>query len=323
MSSEIEVRHGKLTRFLCQELLFEYLTGQLAERRREDVESFLSTCHDSRRELENMMKGLEYASKVAQIEVSSEYHQALLGFEPNWKKRIREMTLWSSQRGWRALPLIFLTLAIALGLIVTKPWKPPTPGTQTLVDSHIIEPPPTETRALPRTILPEVPNLKLAGLPPAPSVPPAIVGTQAAADTPPLVQAPHLTETPASLTKPKPIEVQTQEVLIGTGKGFIYRGDIRVKDFATVWPAIRSKITELDGEAAGSVELGWLRHPNESYFHFSIPESNLSSFEEFLKTFGPVRIVKERHPRVMPKGQIRIILTVKDGEAHEGAAQAP
>lgn len=108
------------------------------------------------------------------------------------------------------------------------------------------------------------------------------------------------------------------------GRGFLYRAEINVNDFMNSWPSIRDKIVALGGKVAGNVELGWLRRPNEAYFHFSLPESNLNELEIFLGTFSPVRFSKERHPRVMPEGQIRIIMTVKDGMTHhEAPPEAP
>lgn len=74
---------------------------------------------------------------------------------------------------------------------------------------------------------------------------------------------------------------------------------------------------------AGGKELGWLRRKDEAYFHFSLPESNRAELELFLNTFGTVQFSDEHHPRVMPKGQIRIILTVKDGSTDEGPSETP
>ena len=50
---------------------------------------------------------------------------------------------------------------------------------------------------------------------------------------------------------------------------------------------------------------------NESYFHFTLPESNRDELIKYIKTFGPVRMLKEKHPVVMPQGKIRIILILR------------
>jgi hypothetical protein len=114
----------------------------------------------------------------------------------------------------------------------------------------------------------------------------------------------------------EPGEERLKEPIAGM-RGSLTRGEIDVNDFSNSWQAIRDKIIALDGKVAGNVELGWLRRPDQAYFHFTLPESNYSELELYLSTFGPVRFSKERHPRVMPEGQIRIILTVKDAVTHE------
>lgn len=313
---KLENKHAKLTRFLCQELLYEYVSGSLKGPRQKDLEEFLPTCRDSQRELENLMKGLQYAKDVAQIQVSPSLHQALLKFEPGWKKSLREWSLWSSQRGWRMLPYAFIGLAIALGLGVTKPWKKAvSPPIELAETAHVPHADPESKAALPQiapvttTATPERPT---------PVSPTGVLAPE----------TPAATTTAAAPPKPepvaeakKPVEEFTQPA--GTGKGSILRGELTVEEFAAAWPSIRDKVITLGGKAAGNVELGWLRRPTESYFHFSLPESNYRELESFLKTFGPVQIHKERHPRVMPEGQVRIILTVKDGGKDEGAAEAP
>jgi hypothetical protein len=344
-----ETRHTKMTRFLCQELLYEYATGQLDDSRRRDMDEYLATCHDSRRELENLKKGMAYCASVTEITVSPSLHQALLGFEPLWKKRLRGWTLWSSQRGWRLLPYAFIFLALGLGLAVTQPWRDHRRPELILAEHKASEQksnegalptalakageikapeeakPAQPLAAAPSVMAPaEAPTVPVVAAPIAVTPVPAV----AAASTPPPEPArPAAAASAAARAKAEEANADdraSDEHLPGSGKGELLRGEIAVGDFGAASPAIRDKIISLGGKAAGSVELGWLRRPNESYFHFSLPESNYEDLESFLKTFGPVRIKKERHPRVMPEGQIRIILTVKDGgESNEGEAEAP
>jgi hypothetical protein len=44
-----ETESTKLTRFLCQELLYEHVTGKLDPRRSQEVVEYLKGCHDSQR----------------------------------------------------------------------------------------------------------------------------------------------------------------------------------------------------------------------------------------------------------------------------------
>jgi hypothetical protein len=75
-------------------------------------------------------------------------------------------------------------------------------------------------------------------------------------------------------------------------------------------PKIVVQIKELGAEKAGEVELGWKRGTGR-YFHFAIPEANEARLLEVLRAYGPVRISKDVHPRVMPAGQLRFILWIE------------
>ena len=93
-------------------------------------------------------------------------------------------------------------------------------------------------------------------------------------------------------------------------KGFVYRAFMTLSNLDEVGPKIADNIRELGGEKAGEVELGWKRGTGR-YYHFSLPEESEEKILEELRAYGPVRISKDPHPRVMPKGKIRFILWVE------------
>ena len=119
--------------------------------------------------------------------------------------------------------------------------------------------------------------------------------------------------------KPKPAKPRL--------KGFVYRVYMDLGDLDYVTEQIRAEIQTLGGKKAGKVRLGW-RKPKGSYFHFSMPEVNYDTLVDKLKAFGPVRIFKDPHWKVMPQGEIRFILWVEDKDLKEatqtsgGAASA-
>lgn len=113
-----------MTRFLCQELLYEYMTGALDPAREKDVREYLPTCRESQREFERLARAMEYTDKAAAARVSPNLHQALLSFEPTWRKRLRELSTSSAPRAWVLLPYVFVLVTIAIGLIVWRPWDP-------------------------------------------------------------------------------------------------------------------------------------------------------------------------------------------------------
>jgi hypothetical protein len=332
LNLEGDFKRKRLSKFLVQEMLYEFVTHQLDSAREKEITDYLETCRDSQRELENLSKGLRYTQVAGQLKISMSLQEALENFEPQWKKQLRAWTLWSSQRGWKVLPYVFVVAVIGLGLFITKPWQVK-PNESVLLAEQIRKEPDMEPKAkAPPT--PAAPSVPVAAIGPSPTVTPepSVIPEpspmpstlQAIAQKLPVIKG--LAPAPAPpVAEEKPSDgAVAQDSEEQMGRGFLFRSEITVNDFMNSWPAIRDKIVAMGGKVAGNVELGWLRRPTEAYFHFSLPESNLNELEIFLGTFGPVRFSKDRHPRVMPQGQIRIIMTVKDGMTqHETPPASP
>lgn len=97
-------------------------------------------------------------------------------------------------------------------------------------------------------------------------------------------------------------------------RGFVYRMSMPTSKVEAITPDVRAKIEALGGKKAGEVELGWKRRSG-SYFHFAMPESGYDTLVEYLRGHSPVRIQKAPHRRIMPAGQIRIILWLEHDTA--------
>ncbi len=274
-----------MTKFLCQELLYEYLSGSLDERRCADIENYLSTCRESQRELDRLKRGIEYGHKALQVRVSQPLHEALMNFEPQWRKTLRQWNLMSSQRGWRLLPYVFVSATLVTGLFALKPWNR-LPSNEAVLAEQAGMATSMEPRELPADAPVEVEAI--------PGLIPQIQPSQS-------VSAP---------TSEEAEERVNEAPLANTG--LLNKARMEVTGFADAWPAIKDKIAALGGKAASSVELGTLKTPSEAVFHFSLPESNLNELNTFLGSFGPVRFTTEKASRVMPEGKIRIMLMVKD-----------
>lgn len=119
----------------------------------------------------------------------------------------------------------------------------------------------------------------------------------------------------AAPLKPRLVETPKQEVAETkpATQGMLFRILMNKSDIEALAPELANKIVALGGKKAGEVEIGW-RQPGQNYFHFSIPEANYEQLLSALAAIGPSRIYKSPHPRVMPEGVMRIILTIKDGE---------
>lgn len=120
----MDANNRKLTRFFCQELLYEFMSGNLDMEKQKSMDDYLTGCRESQRELERLNRGLQYSSVASRLGVSQELREALLNFEPQWKRTWLAWTHWTSRRGWRALPYIFLLLTLGLSLFLLKPWRP-------------------------------------------------------------------------------------------------------------------------------------------------------------------------------------------------------
>lgn len=93
-------------------------------------------------------------------------------------------------------------------------------------------------------------------------------------------------------------------------KGFVYRAFMTLDNLEEIAPKIKDDIIALGGEKAGEVELGWKRGTGH-YYHFAISDENEKKMLERLQVYGPVRLSKDPHPRVMPAGKVRFILWVE------------
>jgi hypothetical protein len=99
-----------------------------------------------------------------------------------------------------------------------------------------------------------------------------------------------------------------------TGQGFLYRGTLTASNAVVITPKLIAKMDSMGARKAGEVNLGW-KKGNSFYFHFTIPESKFAELEKSMGEYGALSLQKEKHPRVMPDGIVRIIILVN--EAHQ------
>lgn len=370
-----------MTRFFCQELLFDYITGELTPERRAEVEAFLKTDDVCREDLARIKKAIGYCEQLAQIRTPDEWVARWQNLPPALAKRISNWEHRIVAKLWMALPYTVSFTVVALGIVIFKPWRTlyrkdvvvwsasqnPSASKATVTPIEPPSPMPvTEVAANP------VPSPSTAPPPPQPTPPlanlPAKPGpvVQAMKDTHQAIQKAEQ-DSKDSLIKseelgpPEKIE-ETVTTIFGPPreqkaiavaaapapsnvpsageaadaapedkpsplheavKGELYRWFLNTDDLEAVTSEIKQKIVALHGEKARKVELGWQSKNDESYFHFTLPESNQDELVRYIKTFGPVRMLKEKHPVVMPQGKMRIILIVKeDAQAQKVSAPA-
>ena len=299
-------RQRQLTRFMAREMLLDYAETRLDDDRKRGLEEYLPKDKDAQRELEAIKGALAYCNDLAKIQVgaqiAAEIEQTKLG-----------LAKWTERLAWRNWPevarwtmeavLVSAVVAAVVSLLpvqkLTK-WLPS--SSQELVLSEI-ENKPVEDSSGERDTIVEALSRPVPDAVSTPIVaPPAVYGPTtaeliAATQSEPAAQVDEQEEAP-----PKPEKAP---------KGFVYRAFMASGQIDESTTGAKDLILSLGGERAGQVDLGW-RKNSGTYFHFSIPESNYETLLEGLRTFSPVRIYKDPHWRVMPEGQIRLILFIED-----------
>lgn len=339
-------RKRAMSRFHAQELIFDYVEDNLDPDRRRAMEEYLPTCRRTQEALVAVRTASQYSARMARIEVSPEIIQQVQETKLGWSKWAERLSWrnWPEVARWSAEAVLiaatFATLISLLPLHKIARWMPK--PAQELVLAEVDKarddlmvndpaesmkevPPPTSPSAAPQVLPPSTSTpIPAAATLPQPSAPPAKPVAEVPA--PPTAKIPPSNPTPAEVHDPDPGALQKPgaktEAVAGEEnrdiqdgekgpRGLVYRAYMATGQIVETTDAVRDLILRLDGDRAGQVELGW-RKSTGTYFHFTLPESNYESLLAGLRAYSPVRIYKDPHWRVMPEGQIRLILFVED-----------
>ena len=340
-----KIRRRKLTPFLCQEMLFDYALDLLDADRKAAVEEFLKNDQECRAILEGVHAAIAYTQNLGRTRINSEVKTHLRDAE-NAVSLGRKYTSW---REWpETLRWSITALAISFvvaGFVAIVPWhKLPSWKSKNAAnvvelaelsrtgDGHSDTPPETadnETDASDQGSGDEEMGDVVAAAPPPPAlhkpevVPPKILAQATPAPTPiergktaptpgptATVAVAATAATPSTSAVSDTDDSPSPSKKEAKPKGFVYRAFMNIGNLEDIGPKIADHIVELGGEKAGEVELGWKRGTGR-YYHFSLPEDSEEKLLEKLRAYGPVRISKDPHGRVMPQGQVRFILWVE------------
>lgn len=318
----------KLTRFLCQELLLDYILGNLDQGRKKAVEEFLPTCKDTQKEYEILKRGYDYAHNLHDLQIQKTLVEELFAIQSPTEHLQQKLSWknWPETLRWISEALI-ISIVVAF-FAVMIPWPKlaqmmpkrsqdlvlAEAGRETVEKQKVDDSKKEPEKALPADMkvaeeAGSTPNPNKPAEVEAPGVAPAVEPEKNVANTAKNIAAKIVSnmavpeEGPTTVERPK-------------GKGELYRAFMNIQNLEEFAPQITQEIIKLGGEKAGQVELGW-KKPGGHYYHFTLSESDYDKLLTSLGAFGPVRISAEPHPRVMPKGKIRIILWV-EGPAGSG-----
>jgi len=293
--------------FFCQELIPLQAFGKLDAERVKQVKSHVESCRACKIFQEQVNHGLEIVGKLKVLEPS----QSLEKFVSAHQTLTRDLFQRLRWRNWppgMRWTTELAGFAIALVLVVEFfPWNK-------LVRKF--EPLPQKVAE----VGPATPNAK-------PSPPPKAQAGVAGAPEQVAKNSASPAPTPVLVPSPKPAETSTAAAAIALQqkpeiptqtkapepiqKGYIYRGEMTLNSAFPEPDTIRLTIESLGGEKAGQVRLGW-KQQSGRYYHFTMPENKYEVLVNRLKAIGDLRIRKEPHPRVMPRGVARVILTVEE-----------
>ena len=303
-------KQRKLSRFLCRELLYDYIENILDEDRKRAVEDFLKQDQEISHELEAMRQAQKYCEALSKTRLSGERIEQLSAIKPkvelildrfSWKN-------WPDPLKWSTQALAISAVAMVIGL--SLPWYkigglvelgrqkdkqaelPPFEVAGLVTDGDTDY----ETEGRVKEVLSEKEDS--SDEPSSPEVEQAEMPEE----------APRVAAIPETQPKPEPEKKKQEEPAL---QGMLYRILMSHHQTQKITVDIREKIRSFGGSRAGQVELGW-RRENGNYFHFSIPEKHYDEFIAFLENYGSMTVYKNPHERVMPEGIRRIILWIED-----------
>jgi anti-sigma factor RsiW len=335
----------KLTPFLCHEMLYDYAAGSLDEERRQAVDEFLKTDAEGQRLLESVKRGMGYLESLSQTGLKPEALAQLMDSESalSLGRKYSSWRQWPETLRW-SITAIIISASVA-SVVAAVPWGSfnlfkPKKAQDTVELAQIpnggivnLEPAnPSQAHEAPNEEESEigVPPSELPGSLPHPGQSAkqvAVRGDGEEEDVPideeeshPASGAKHQAPAPTPAAKVAaaaalPIEATEaiEDKKEAKPKGFVYRAFMSLHELDTVGPKITDEVRGLGGEKAGEVELGWKRGTGR-YYHFALPEANEERLMEKLRAYGPVRISKDPHPRIMPRGQVRFILWIESSD---------
>ncbi|MBO9665668.1 MAG: hypothetical protein J7501_02505 [Bdellovibrio sp.] len=306
----------EMSPFIGHELLYDYLSGILDDERKNAVEDHVKFSRDAQLDLNKIQNGEAYAKQLAdtvvsqpiieQINLPSTYLTVLMQ-KSNFDR-------WPQGLKWGLEALVVVSVIVVL--LTVAPWQKVLQlgigsGNKEVILAEVSKegtPAPTPSEEKPQFVDEEPKTAKPLQTPQplsTPEISPAKTVAAKAAATKPV---PTPTPTPSAA----PVAKKEEDKAEATSGGFLYRGELAVTNLAVVGPKITEKIKELGGRKAGGVELGWQKAPTSTYYHFTLPEAKYQELSNFLGTYGKAHLNKEKHPRVMPDGIIRLIITVDE-----------
>ncbi len=310
----------EMSEFHCRELLFAYSEGLLSSEAAEEVEQTLRKFPALQQELEALRRANAYLEQLSSLQLDPGPMNSMLDNLGLWTR----FRVHLNPRNWpdgvkiASEAMLLLVSLFMVGVLV--PWDlvkdkldifSATQGprieapVQVQQEEPQLEASPSEEPAeLAHEVLPDIQ--------------PAAISTIPSADAPTVGDdspAVAVAENDEGVDDSVDVEEgsgheEPEPQVAAAGRGEVYKLFMNLSNLDVLTPEIADRIRELGGAKAGQVPLGW-RRTNGSYFHFSIDENNYEALQTMLKEYGSLRVIRDAHSRVMPKGVRRMILWIE------------
>ncbi len=296
------MKKRELSEFMTQELLYDYVNGLLDHERKKSVEEALEKSDDIKADLQTIERGIEYLDNLSKIDVSTilaqEVSQRITYF--GQIKIMMSYENWPPFVKWTLEAVLVISFVIIVSLLA--PWGQFKDFIMRSKTSDLIlaELPKSESNG-PSESLNSIEKVEKGHFEDE---------GEEKKTTKPIGTAPVL-ENPKTVA---PLSAVTNSTEEQKKQGFVYRGILSIVNVEVGTSKLKDMIVELGGRKAGEVELGWRRNEGDYYFHFTIPESKFDRLQENFKTLGTVKLSKDPHPRIMPDGILRMIITTEESK---------
>lgn len=300
------MKKRQLSPFMTQELLYDYVMGHLDPERKRLVEDEIQKSPEIQEDLARIKSGISYIDQLTKTELANALLESVSRKMTYWSQMQKTFSIenWPPFVKWTLEALLVVSAVVLVSLLI--PW--------TQVKEIVMQ----ESRK--EVILAEIPksqtdsaNEDLRTIEQTEKGNFEDEAATVAKSDVDKVESPQPTP-PAknNVAAGSATTASTAKVEESKKKGFVFRGTLSVVNVEVGSVKLKDKIVELGGRKAGEVELGWRRNQGDYYFHFTIPESKYTDLEEYFKTVGTIKISRDPHPRIMPDGIIRLIITAEE-----------
>jgi hypothetical protein len=310
----------RLTPFVGQELLYDYLCHKLDPERMRAIEDLVSRSRETQDEIHTLTKALNYVEQLREATVSQSLIEGIKAPRSYFQGLLQKIRFGEWPVGIKLGIEVLIVASLVFLAIIVIPWhrvnnfKWGSSGEVTLaeIQNDLRKSATNETEISAKEISPDnkdaVTFQDEGEVGAKPSLPLAQTVDSSTGAKPKTKSAEA-----QSPTKELPkAEAQAENTRKATAtQGYLYRGTISVSNLTVTSDKFVERINDLGGRRAGEVELGWKRGDG-TYFHFTIPEAKYDALVSYLNEYGKLHIQKEKHERIMPDGIIRLIISVSE-----------